>query len=194
MVAETVRTLALRSADAAKDIASLIQENVSKSETGATIASGSGVVLKEIVTSVKKVADLNNEISVASQEQSTGLEQISKAMNQLDQATQGNAAASEEVAASSEEMSSQAEALSGMVVELREMVYGNGSTTTARSSTPAKASSAAPRKPAPEKPNKAAPVAKVSPPNSAKKNSEAEFLLPLDDDEGDSKIGTVAGF
>lgn len=194
VVAEAVRTLAQRSAEAAKDIASLIQENVAKSESGAKIASGSGVVLKDIVTSVKKVADLNNEISVASQEQSTGLEQISKAMNQLDQATQGNAAASEEVAASSEEMSSQAEALSGMVIELRQMVYGNGQSATPRSAIQAASESDRSAKPRSQKPIKAAPPAKSLAIKPTKKNTEAEFVLPLDDDDGESKIGTVSGF
>ncbi len=193
VVAEAVRTLAQRSSEAAKDIATLIQENVTKSESGASIASGSGIVLKEIVTSVKKVADLNNEISVASQEQSTGLEQISKAMNQLDQATQGNAAASEEVAASSEEMSSQAEALSGMVIELRQMVYGSGQSTTAHSAQPFPETARSP-KPSSKKPSKAAPPARVAPIKSSKKTTEAEFVLPLDDEDEDSKIGTVAGF
>lgn len=124
VVAEAVRNLAQRSAAAAKEITTLIQDNVEKSTSGARVASQSGVVLKEIVDSVKKVADLNSEISVASQEQSNGLEQISKAMNQLDQATQGNAASSEEVAASSQQMSSQATVLAGLVVDLRSLVEG----------------------------------------------------------------------
>ncbi|XGC81774.1 methyl-accepting chemotaxis protein [Bdellovibrio bacteriovorus] len=124
VVAEAVRNLAQRSAAAAKEITTLIQDNVEKSTSGARVASQSGVVLKEIVDSVKKVADLNSEISVASKEQSNGLEQISKAMNQLDQATQGNAASSEEVAASSQQMSSQATVLAGLVVDLRSLVEG----------------------------------------------------------------------
>ncbi|UOF02705.1 HAMP domain-containing methyl-accepting chemotaxis protein [Bdellovibrio reynosensis] len=124
VVAEAVRNLAQRSAAAAKEITTLIQNNVEKSTSGARVASQSGVVLKEIVDSVKKVADLNSEISVASKEQSNGLEQISKAMNQLDQATQGNAASSEEVAASSQQMSSQATVLAGLVVDLRSLVEG----------------------------------------------------------------------
>ncbi|WP_291515524.1 methyl-accepting chemotaxis protein [Bdellovibrio sp. ArHS] len=124
VVAEAVRSLAQRSAVAAKDISSLITENVSKSENGAKIASESGVVLKEILLAVKKVADLNGEIATGSQEQANGLEQITKAMNQLDQATQGNAASSEEVAASSEEMSQQANALSELVDELQKIVQG----------------------------------------------------------------------
>lgn len=192
VVAEAVRTLAQRSAEAAKDIASLIQENVSKSESGATIASGSGTVLKDIVISVKKVADLNNEISVASQEQSTGLEQISKAMNQLDQATQGNAAASEEVAASSEEMSSQARVLSGMVVDLRQIIYGNdknevSSSEIQKRNKPAQPKIASPKTAKPLSPKIALSV------KDAQNASEAQAILPLDD-EDESKIGTVAGF
>lgn len=124
VVAEAVRNLAQRSGGAAKEIATLIKDSVSKVDHGSKIADRSGSALNTIVTSIKKVADLNNEISSASQEQATGLEQISKAMNQLDQATQGNAASAEEVAASSEEMSAQAVALKGMVTDLASIVYG----------------------------------------------------------------------
>jgi len=126
VVAEAVRALAQRSAVAAKDIATLITENVQNSESGAKIAETSGAVLNEIVINVKKVADLNQEISTASQEQSTGLGQITTAMNQLDRATQENASSSEEVAANSEEMSSQAALLNTMVVDLRGLVNGVG--------------------------------------------------------------------
>ena len=118
--------MAQKSAEAAKDINSLIKDNVEKSVHGATIAGNSGAVLQDILVAVKKVADLNGEIAAGSQEQTTGLEQISKAMNQLDQATQGNAASSEEVAASSEEMSSQANALADLVAELQALVHGKG--------------------------------------------------------------------
>lgn len=124
VVAEAVRGLAQRSAVAAKDISSLITDNVAKSERGAKIASESGAALKEILVSVKKVADLNTEIAAGSQEQASGLEQITKAMNQLDQATQGNAASSEEVAESSDVMSKQAHALAEMVDELQKIVHG----------------------------------------------------------------------
>jgi len=126
VVAEAVRSLAQKSAEAAKDINALIKDNVEKSGHGATIASNSGAVLQDILLAVKKVADLNGEIAAGSREQATGLEQISKAMNQLDQATQGNAASSEEVAASSEEMSSQANALADLVGELQMLVHGKG--------------------------------------------------------------------
>lgn len=178
VVAEAVRNLAQRSAAAAKDITSLIQDNVSKSENGARVASQSGAVLKDIVNSVKKVADLNNEISVASQEQSGGLEQISKAMNQLDQATQGNAASSEEVAASSEEMSSQAVLLADLVTDLRKLIGGAN----------------VGHEEVLARPTKRAHQPKVfAKPTSLKSKKEAEAILPLDDDR-ENKIGNVAGF
>lgn len=177
VVAEAVRNLAQRSAAAAKDITSLIQDNVSKSENGARVASQSGAVLKDIVTSVKKVADLNNEISVASQEQAGGLEQISKAMNQLDQATQGNAASSEEVAASSEEMSAQAVLLADLVTDLRTLIRGVG----------------APNEQGHERPKRRTSVPRsVAKPTLVKHRKEAEDILPLED--SDRKIGNVSGF
>lgn len=124
IVAEAVRTLAQKSADAAKEITTLISESVDKTDRGRKIADQSGVILKDIVLSVKKVSDLNNEIASASEEQANGISQISKAMNELDVATQQNASASEEVAASSEEMSSQAKVLLGLVNDLNGLVFG----------------------------------------------------------------------
>ncbi len=154
---------------------------MSQSESGARIAGESGVVLKEIVTSVKKVADLNSEISVASSEQSNGLEQISKAMNQLDQATQGNAASSEEVAASSEEMSSQAVLLADLVVDLRALIQGKGAA--------AKEAPEKKVKQAKKNQNVKAPVKKVS--SIAKK--DVSDIIPFDDEDG-RKVGNVSGF
>ena len=124
VVADAVRNLAQRSASAAKDINTLIKENVEKTEEGVHIADSSGEALKEIVGSVKKVADLNSEISAASQEQANGIEQISKAMNHLDQAIQSNASSSESVASSATEMSSQAESLSDLVSQMKQFVGG----------------------------------------------------------------------
>ena len=125
VVAEAVRSLAQRSAEAAKDITSLIQESVAKIERGTHKADKSGEVLKNIVVSVKKVADLNTEIATASEEQSTGIGQISKAMNQLDQAVQSNAASSEEIAGTSDEINTQAQLMKSVVDELNVVVYGH---------------------------------------------------------------------
>lgn len=124
VVADAVRTLAQRSASAAKDITSLIRESVERIEKGTQRADKSGEVLKTIVNSVKKVADLNNEIAAASEEQSHGIGQISKAMNQLDQSVQSNAASSEEIASTAEEIRSQARVMNHATNELRVVVNG----------------------------------------------------------------------
>jgi methyl-accepting chemotaxis protein len=122
VVAEAVRTLAQRSAQAAKEISVLIRDSVSQVEKGTQVADRSGGSLKEIVNSVKKVTDLNSEIATASSEQSEGIAQISKAMNQLDQATQSNAASAEEAAASAEVMLKQARVLGDQVASLMRIV------------------------------------------------------------------------
>nr|BFD66276.1 hypothetical protein HAGR004_12980 [Bdellovibrio sp. HAGR004] len=124
VVAEAVRSLAQRSAVAAKDIATLISTSVEQIERGSRIAANSGVVLGSIVESVKKVADLNNEIAAASAEKSAGIQQIGKAMNQLDQASQSNAASAEEIAATSGEIGGLAETTQQLTVELNVMVLG----------------------------------------------------------------------
>lgn len=124
VVAEAVRSLAQRSAVAAKDITHLIKESVQQVDEGSHIAGSSEEVLNNIVTSVKKVADLNNEISTASTEQTSGIQQISKAMNQLDQAAQSNAASAEEVAATSSEIDSMAVETQKLTFKLNEVIYG----------------------------------------------------------------------
>ncbi|HWU43982.1 MAG TPA: methyl-accepting chemotaxis protein [Bdellovibrio sp.] len=104
VVAEAVRTLAQRSAVAAKDISSLIKETRERVDHGANIAGKSSEALKNIVNAVEKVTTLNAEISSASQEQSAGIQQINQAMTQLDEATQKNAQMAQEVANASEKM------------------------------------------------------------------------------------------
>lgn len=125
VVAEAVRSLAQRSSVAAKDIAELIKKSVEKIETGSRQANQGGIVLSEIVESVKKVSDLNNEIATASEEQSTGIAQISKAMNQMDQVTQVNASSSEEAAAAAEELSTLSATMESNVVVLERIIFGS---------------------------------------------------------------------
>jgi methyl-accepting chemotaxis protein len=124
VVADAVRSLALKSAEAAKDISSLIKDSVSKIEQGTGVADKSGAVLSEIVISIKKVSDLNNEISTASSEQTTGIQQVSKAMQQLDQSSQQNAAASEEIAGTATQISGEATKVHNLVQELGGLVTG----------------------------------------------------------------------
>ncbi len=185
VVAEAVRNLAQRSSGAAKDITTLIKDSVSKSEHGSKIADKSGAVLKNIVSEVKKVADLNNEISSASQEQFTGISQISKAMNQLDQTTQTNAASSEEVAASAEEMSSQADSLQNLVSDLTKLVDGKNAKTVQQPQPSRKihgAGAVADRR---------TPLKMV---DAKPRLQDSSKVIPFDSDMSIGKVGSTDGF
>jgi methyl-accepting chemotaxis protein len=115
VVASEVRSLAGRSATAAKEIKGLIQDSVKKVEEGSLLVTQSGQTLDHIVTAVKKVSDIIGEIAGASQEQSAGIEQVNKAVMQLDEMTQQNAALVEEASAASQSMAGQAKALNEMM-------------------------------------------------------------------------------
>ncbi len=115
VVASEVRNLAGRSATAAKEIKSLINDSVSKVDEGTKLVDQSGEALGEIQTSVKKVSDIVAEISAASSEQSTGIEQVNKAIMQMDEVTQQNAALVEEAAAGAESLQEQARKLADNV-------------------------------------------------------------------------------
>ena len=115
VVASEVRNLAQRSATAAKEIKDLIQDSVGKVEEGTRLVDASGRTLSEIVAAVKKVSEIEAEISSASQEQSAGIEEVNKAIMQMDEMTQQNAALVEEATASSETVSEQTRALNEMV-------------------------------------------------------------------------------
>ncbi len=111
VVAGEVRNLAQRSAGAAKEIKSLIQDSVEKVDDGTRLVDESGRTLEQIVAAVKKVSDIIAEIAAASQEQSTGIDQVNKAITQMDEVTQQNAALVEEAAAASEAMDEQSKSL-----------------------------------------------------------------------------------
>lgn len=125
VVAEEVRNLAQRSAGSAKDIAGLITDSVTKSREGLRLADASGEALQTILSSVKKVAELNGEIAKANEEQSRGIQQINKAVTQLDGISQQNAAVAEEAAAAAEELSAQAMTLQSLGAELNRVVAGS---------------------------------------------------------------------
>jgi len=114
VVATEVRTLAQRSAAAAKEIKELISDSVSKVEDGTRLVDEAGATMDEIVSAVKCVTDIMSEISAASQEQSSGIEQVNQAVSQMDEVTQQNAALVEEAAAA-ESMQDQAQALTQAV-------------------------------------------------------------------------------
>jgi len=107
VVAGEVRNLAQRSAGAAKEIKSLINDSVEKVDEGSKLVDESGKTLEEIVEAVKKVSDIIAEIAAASQEQSSGIEEVNKAISQMDEMTQQNAALVEEAASASESMEEQ---------------------------------------------------------------------------------------
>jgi methyl-accepting chemotaxis protein len=119
VVATEVRTLAGRSATAAKEIKELIKDSGSKVEDGSALVTQSGQSLEQIVQAVKKVSDIVAEIASASQEQSSGIEQVNKAVMQMDEVTQQNAALVEEAAAASRSMADQASELSSMMQKYR---------------------------------------------------------------------------
>jgi methyl-accepting chemotaxis protein-1 (serine sensor receptor) len=119
VVASEVRNLAQRSAGAAKEIKSLIEDSVGKVDAGGKLVDEAGKTMEEIVGSVKRVTDIMSEIAAASQEQSSGIEQVNQAVVQMDDATQQNAALVEEAAAAAESMQNQAAKLAEAVSVFR---------------------------------------------------------------------------
>ena len=115
VVASEVRTLAQRSANAAKDIKALISDSVAKIEDGNQLVNQSGQTMQNVVTSIKRVNDIMSEIAAASAEQASGIDEVSKAVSQMDEVTQQNAALVEEASAAAESLQSQANQLSARV-------------------------------------------------------------------------------
>ncbi len=115
VVASEVRTLAQRSAAAAKEIKELIGDSVEKVGNGSKLVDQAGQTMEEVVGAIKRVTDIMAEITAASQEQSAGIEQVNQAVTQMDEVTQQNAALGEEAAAAAESMQEQAQAMSQAV-------------------------------------------------------------------------------
>ena len=111
VVASEVRSLAGRSADAAKEIKTLINASVERVEKGTALVDQAGNTMTEVVGSIKRVTDIMGEISAASNEQALGVAQVGEAVSQMDQATQQNAALVEEMAAAASSLKSQAQEL-----------------------------------------------------------------------------------
>lgn len=115
VVASEVRSLAKRSANAAKEIKGLISDSVSKVESGVRLVESAGKTMEELVSGVQGVSQIMSEISAASRDQSEGIEQINTAVSQMDKITQQNAALVEEAAYASRSMEEQTEALDNLV-------------------------------------------------------------------------------
>ena len=119
VVASEVRSLAQRSAEAAREIKVLIGTSVDKVETGARLVQDAGSTMGEIVASVRRVTDVIGEITAASSEQSQGIAQVNGAVANLDQMTQQNAALVEQSAAAAESLKDQAQRLTGVIATFR---------------------------------------------------------------------------
>ena len=115
VVASEVRSLAQRSAAAAKEIKVLIDDSVEKVTSGSKLVEQAGSTMAEVVGSVRRVTDIVGEISAASQEQSTGIEEVNRAITQMDEVTQQNAALVEEAAAAAQSLQDQAGKLAQVV-------------------------------------------------------------------------------
>jgi methyl-accepting chemotaxis protein len=115
VVATEVRSLAGRSADAAKEIKSLINASVERVDQGTALVDQAGSTMTDVVRAIRRVTDIMSEISAASHEQSAGVAQMGEAVQQMDQVTQQNAALVEEMAAAASSLKSQAEDLVGTV-------------------------------------------------------------------------------
>ncbi|HEX5687027.1 MAG TPA: methyl-accepting chemotaxis protein [Ideonella sp.] len=119
VVAGEVRSLAQRSAEAAREIKGLIGTSVERVETGSRLVQDAGTTMGDIVASVKRVSDIIGEISAAASEQRGGIGQVGTAVNQLDQMTQQNAALVEQGAAAAESLKEQAQTLTRLVATFR---------------------------------------------------------------------------
>lgn len=124
VVATEVRSLAGRSADAAKEIKSLINASVERVEQGTALVDKAGETMTEVVTSIRRVTDIMGEISAASNEQAAGVSQVGEAVAQMDQATQQNAALVEQMAAAASSLKTQADDMVGTVAVFK--VGGSG--------------------------------------------------------------------
>ncbi|HEY0917194.1 MAG TPA: methyl-accepting chemotaxis protein, partial [Solimonas sp.] len=159
VVAAEVRSLAQRSAGAAKEIKSLIGDSVEKVGNGSKLVEQAGKTMDEIVTSVKRVTDIMSEITAASQEQSQGIEQVNQTITQMDEVTQQNAALVEEATAAARSLEEQAGGLAASVSRFRLDEQAAGFGAMAAPAAPARSMAA---KPAPARPaaRPAAPAAR----------------------------------
>lgn len=168
VVASEVRSLAQRSASAAKEIKELINDSVEKVGQGTRLVDAAGTTMQEVVESVKRVSDMISEITAAGQEQSSGIDQINQAIIQMDSMTQQNSALVEEAAAASATMQDQAAKLVEVVSVFK--LDNNGTYSAPKAS-------AAPRRAstAPARSNKAQPPRlKASPVKQTEKTASAD--------------------
>ena len=143
VVAAEVRSLAQRSAAAAKEIKTLIDDSVEKVAAGGALVAEAGTTMDEVVARVRRVTDIMGEITAASAEQSAGIEQVNQAITQMDQVTQQNAALVEEAAAAADSMQRQSSDLARMMAVFRIAASRAAPAVAATPVTPAKPQAAA---------------------------------------------------
>ena len=145
VVAGEVRNLASRSADAAKEIKTLIDASVTQIQQGSTLVEQAGTTMSDVVTAVRRVTDIMDEISAASQEQSDGIEQVSQAVGQMDQVTQQNAALVQQASAAAASLEEQANRLEQAVAVFKLLGVQGGSHQALPASSPTTNAMPAPR-------------------------------------------------
>jgi len=145
VVAQEVRNLAQRSAQASKEIKSLIAQSTGEVKTGAELVKGAGKTLDDILTGVKRVADIVGEIAAASAEQASGIDQVNSAVTQMDEMTQQNAALVEQSAAAAHSLEEQSRELNRLMGFFQ--VGAQGTQTAAMQASTARAAKGAPPKP-----------------------------------------------
>ncbi|MCW5296982.1 HAMP domain-containing protein [Herbaspirillum lusitanum] len=182
VVASEVRSLAQRSAAAAKEIKTLIDDSVQKVGEGSKLVEQAGVTMDEVVASVKRVTDVMGEITAASQEQSSGIEEVNRAITQMDETTQQNAALVEQAAAAAQSLQDQAQRLTQSVSVFK--LDGNRQlTSTPKTSTPVRTVDITPRPVAVTAEKKpAATVARTAKPAVAPALPASAAVKPNDDD------------
>jgi methyl-accepting chemotaxis protein len=163
VVATEVRNLAQRSASAAKEIKTLIDDSVNKVELGTRLVDRAGATMQEVVDSVQRVSGIISEIAAASEEQRSGIEQVNEAIAQMDQVTQQNAALVEQAAAASGAMQDQATTLSHSVSVFQLGADGNRATAVAVAVADHARPRTASRPPAGQRPLKKLASAKAAP-------------------------------
>jgi methyl-accepting chemotaxis protein len=173
VVADEVRNLAQRSAQAAKDTATLIEESIARASEGQHRVQQVSNSVTAVSTSAAKIKSVIEEVSAASREQISGIEQVTHAVSEMERVTQATAASAEENAAVGEELSAQAETATAAVRRLSALVEGGSSTVEREPVTTAK---------------KSAKVVSLAKPKLAKKESSSEEALPLD------QTGTYGSF
>ncbi|MDD5154639.1 MAG: Cache 3/Cache 2 fusion domain-containing protein [Desulfovibrionales bacterium] len=177
VVAEEVRNLAMRAADAAKNTAALIEDTTNKVKIGAALVVKTNDAFSSVIEKANKVKELVSEIAVASREQAQGIDQINKAVAEMDKVTQQNTANAEESASASETMSAQAQEMKNLIVDLVMLVEGGQSNRHRNTNTDVHQSTDA------SSANKPKRHVHIAVPDKNVHKANPEEVIPLDDDK-----------